>query len=234
MILEATIAKHVSDELSFENSTAPLALRIGDALSLTWDQWVDDIRVDMSGKDVMLLIPLEGEKGGQDRVDPVTPDFAELLRSVPPVDRTGLVFKPILYRGVCHRIDTVSKAITLQGEAANIKVDAKKGKPVWASAHDLWRAFGFRWSRKVTSTALKELMRHSSVTTTEKFYVGINADESAALLAGLEPQKSPEVVVEVVAYEKGVPDHSETPEKQWGRRDLNPEPTDYESAALTD
>ncbi len=73
-----------------------------------------------------------------------------------------------------------------------------------------------------------------SVTTTEKFYVGINADETAALLAGLEPQKSPEVVVEVVANEKGVPDHSETPENQWGRRDLNPEPTDYESAALTD
>ena len=28
-------------------------------------------------------------------------------------------------------------------------------------------------------------MRHASVTTTEAFYVGINADETAALLAGL-------------------------------------------------
>ncbi len=209
-------------------------LRLGEALSLTWDQWAEGIRVDMSGKYVMLLIPLEGEKGGQDRVYPVTPDFAKMLRSVPPAERTGLVFKPILYRGVCHRVDTVSKAITLLGEAANIKVDAKKGKPVWASAHDLQRAFGFRWSRKVTSMVLKELMRHSSVTTTEKFYVGINADETAALLAGLEPQESPEVVAEVVVDEKGVPDHSETHENQWGRRDLNPEPTDYESAALTD
>ena len=27
---------------------------------------------------------------------------------------------------------------------------------------------------------------------------------------------------------------SKTPQKQWGRWDLNPEPTDYESAALTD
>ena len=119
VILEATIAKHVSDELSFENSTAPPALRIGHALSLPWDQWVDDIRVDISGKGVMLLILLEGEKGGQDRVYPVTPDFAELLRSVPPAERSGLVFKPILYRGVCHRIDMVSKAITRLGEAAN-------------------------------------------------------------------------------------------------------------------
>ncbi len=35
---------------------------------------------------------------------------------------------------------------------------------------------------------LKELMRHASVTTTEKFYVGIQADETAAMLAGLEPK----------------------------------------------
>ena len=87
-----------------------------------------------------------------------------------------------------------------------------------------------RWSRRVNSMVLKELMRHSSVTTTEKFYVGINADETAALLAGLEPKKPSEVTLD----KKGVPDHSETPENKWGRRDLNPEPTDYESAALTD
>ena len=32
---------------------------------------------------------------------------------------------------------------------------------------------------------LKELMRHASVTTTEKYYVGIQSDETSALLAGL-------------------------------------------------
>jgi hypothetical protein len=41
---------------------------------------------------------------------------------------------------------------------------------------------------------LKELMRHSSVTTTEKYYVGINADETAALLAALS---SSQVTLEV-------------------------------------
>jgi len=189
-------------------------LRLGEALSLTWDQWADSIRVDISGKFVKLLIPLEAEKGGQDRVYPVTPDFAEFLRSVPAAQRQGLVFNPVLHRGVCHRINSVSKAITLIWEAAKVKVDEKpskeKGKPgttVWASAHDLRRAFGSRWSRRVNSMVLKELMRHASVTTTEKFYVGINADETAALLAGLMPPKSPEVVVD----EKGVPDRSETP-----------------------
>ena len=191
-------------------------LRLGEALSLTWDQWADGIRVDMSGKYVMLLIPAEGEKGGQDRVYPVTPDFAELLRSVPPEDRTGLVFNPVLHRGPCHRIDTVSKMISQLGEAAKIKVDEKpakdKSKPattVWASAHDLRRAFGARWSRKVNSMVLKELMRHSSVTTTEKYYVGINADETAALLAGLTKTNQSEVTLEVTPETKKASDRSE-------------------------
>ena len=51
---------------------------------------------------------------------------------------------------------------------------------------------------------LKDLMRHSSVTTTEKFYVGIQADETAALLAGLEQNTASKVVVEVVVGKKGV------------------------------
>ena len=67
---------------------------------------------------------------GQDRVYPVTPDFAELLRSIPEKDRTGKVFRPILYRGVCDRTDTVSRAITAIGEAAigeaaKVKVDER-------------------------------------------------------------------------------------------------------------
>ncbi len=92
-------------------------------------------------------------------------------------------------------MDTVSKAIAELGEAANVKVDEKTSKekgqpgvPVWASAHDLRRAFGFRWSRRVNSMVLKELMRHASVTTTEKYYVGVQADETAAFLAGLMPE----------------------------------------------
>jgi integrase len=160
-------------------------LRLGEALNLTWDMWADGIRVDLSGKFAKLLIPAESEKGGQDRIYPVTPDFAEFLRSVPEFDRGGFVFKPILHRGVCHRTDTVSKAISDIGRAAQVKVDQKGESPIWASAHDLRRAFGFRWSRRVNSMVLKELMRHASVTTTEAFYVGINADETAALLAGL-------------------------------------------------
>lgn len=52
------------------------------------------------------------------------------------------------------------------------KLDAK-GKPVvmneFASAHDLRRSFGFRWSRRVMPTILRELMRHESIDTTMRF-----------------------------------------------------------------
>jgi integrase len=174
-------------------------LRLGEALLLTWDQWADGIRVDLEGEYAVLLIPGESEKGGQDRTYPLTPDFEELLLSVPSIDRVGMVFNPVLYRGVCHRMDTVSKVISGLGDAANIKVDEQsvknpetgkaESKVVWASAHDLRRAFGERWARRVMPMVLKELMRHATVTTTEKYYVGINAQETARFLREVTPTK---------------------------------------------
>ncbi len=149
------------------------------------------IRVDTSGKYTVLLIPSDGEKGGKDRTYPITPDFEEFLFSVPPEDREGYVFSPELYRGVCRRLDTVSKAISKLGEKAAVKVDQVKGKPVYASAHDLRRAFGQRWSRKVSAMVLKELMRHASVTTTEKYYVDINAQETAKYLREVTLEVTP-------------------------------------------
>lgn len=187
-------------------------LRLGEALGLTWDQWADGIRVDTSGKYTVLLIPSDGEKGGKDRTYPITPDFEEFLFSVPPEDREGYVFSPELYRGVCRRLDTVSKALSALGESAGIKVDErtvtnkktkkKVTKNVWASAHDLRRAFGERWAKRVMPMVLKELMRHESVTTTEKYYVGINAQETAKFLR--------EVTLEVTPTKKGSQHEAET------------------------
>lgn len=164
-------------------------LRIGEALGLTWDQWADGIRVDTSGEYTVLLIPSEGEKGGKDRTYPITPDFEEFLFSVPSVDRSGYVFNPVLYRGGCRRIDTVSKALSRLGATAGIKVDEKNGDTVYASAHDLRRAFGERWAKRVMPMVLKDLMRHESVSTTEKYYVGVNAQETARFLHNVTPIK---------------------------------------------
>jgi hypothetical protein len=96
-------------------------------------------------------------------------------------------------------MDTVSKAISGHGEAANITVDSRivtnksagkaEQKAISASAHNLGRALEDRWARCVMPMVLKELMRHESVTTTEKFYVGINAQETARFLREVTPTK---------------------------------------------
>ena len=66
--------------------------------------------------------------------------------------------------------------------------------PVYASAHDLRRSFGNRWSRIVEPTVLRDLMRHASVVTTEKYYGGINAKKTLKHLR--EVKARPEVTLE--------------------------------------
>ena len=51
-----------------------------------------------------------------------------------------------------------------------------------ASAHDLRRAFGERWAARLMPAQLMELMRHESIDTTLSYYVGRNAERTAAIL----------------------------------------------------
>lgn len=157
-------------------------LRLGEALDLWWD---DDskICVDFSGRLPMLRIRAELEKGGEDRMLPITPDFAGFLAETPEARRTGPVFSPLTLRtgARCNDVNWVSKAISAIGEAAKIVVDRdpKTGEIKYASAHDYRRAFGVRWASRVMPAVLKELMRHSDIQTTMRYYVGQNAEATA-------------------------------------------------------
>lgn len=87
---------------------------------------------------------------------------------------------------------TISKQIADIGEKANIVVgdkgnidkESRKWKPRFASAHDLRRSFGERWSLKVMPDVLMLLMRHSDIDTTMKYYVGRNAQKAADVIWG--------------------------------------------------
>lgn len=58
----------------------------------------------------------------------------------------------------------------------------------FASAHDLRRCFGSRWARRIKPATLQLLMRHRSIETTLKYYVGLDADDVAdELWQGLPP-----------------------------------------------
>ena len=77
----------------------------------------------------------------------------------------------------------VGKTISAIGEKTGIKVDErKKGdvtKTKYASAHDLRRSFGLRWARHLMPDDLMVLMRHETIETTMKYYVGRNAQATA-------------------------------------------------------
>ena len=75
-------------------------------------------------------------------------------------------------------VTRVGRTISAIGRKANAVVD--KSRNQYATAHDLRRSFGTRWSKKVAPAVLKNLMRHRSIETTMAFYVSLDSDDMAA------------------------------------------------------
>lgn len=151
-------------------------LRLAESLELYWDR-DDKLSLDFSGKYPMMRIVAEHEKGHKDRLLPIVPEFAEFLQEVPKDQRTGPVFNPLSGWGKRNKMTpmAISKKVAKIGRKANVAVSDDK----FASAHDLRRSFGERWSQLIMPQALMQLMRHESMETTLKFYVGRNAEKAA-------------------------------------------------------
>ena len=125
------------------------------------------------------------EKGNRSRVLPMAPEFAEFLRQTADNKRHGYVFAPLPRRqryGDRLSAEHIGRVVTAIGKAANVKVSATATKVKYASAHDLRRSFGERWSSRVLPQILMELMRHESIATTMLFYVGEDARRTSAVL----------------------------------------------------
>ncbi len=127
-------------------------------------------------------VPAALEKGNQDRLLPIAPEFAEMLLATPREERSGRVFKLVARKVHGERMtdDRVIRVISAIGEAAGVVVDKSRGK--FASAHDLRRSFGERWAARIMPQQLMELMRHEAIDTTLRYYVGRNAQSTAAVL----------------------------------------------------
>ena len=160
-------------------------LRLAESLDLWWDRPDRLYPVFPKRGRPMLQIPGELEKGHADRLLPIAPEFAMFLLEAPEADRVGPVF-PLAGRRqgqpgwlLPHR---VSRIVSKIGEKAGVKVyvDPKDPSRVkYASAHDLRRAFGERWAGRLMPAQLMELMRHESIETTLRFYVGTDAQRTA-------------------------------------------------------
>ncbi|MEX2122193.1 MAG: site-specific integrase, partial [Pirellulales bacterium] len=158
-------------------------LRLGESLELSWDD-AGKLCIDLDGKRPMLRIPAELEKGNKDRVLPLAPEFAEFLMATPEHERTGYVFNPRpqrMERSTRLSVGTVARVLSDIGKAAGVKVSTS-GKVKFASAHDLRRSFGERWAARVMPQLLMVLMRHESIDTTMRYYVGRNAQTAADVL----------------------------------------------------
>ncbi len=152
-------------------------LGLGEALELSWEESAP-LSVDFSGEFVVLRIAAEAEKGFQDRVLPAAPEFATWLRAVSERNRRGKVFA-VAKQG--HKIYAVSRMIAKIGETARVVVNQKLSK--FASAHDFRRAYGTRWASRVRPAILRELMRHQSIETTMRYYIGMRAEDIARQIA---------------------------------------------------
>ncbi len=156
-------------------------LRLGEALNLWWDR-SDRPCIDLTGRRPMLRIPGEHQKNHQDQLCPVAPEFAEFLEATPEADKRGRVFPiPGQTGGAQVTQGRVGQILSRAGKLAGVKVyvHPTTGKAKTASAHDLRRSFGERWSTRVVPQVLMALMRHESIQTTMRFYVGRNAQTTA-------------------------------------------------------
>jgi integrase len=152
-------------------------LRLDESLRLSWES-DSSFAVDLTGRHPRFRIYAEAEKGRQDRLLPMTPDFAEFLLNTPRHQRTGFVFNLKGIRtGEQMTSARAGRVISEAGELAEIIVNKAEGK--FATAHDLRRSFGTRWASRVKPATLQLLMRHRSIETTMKYYVCQNSDEVA-------------------------------------------------------
>lgn len=152
-------------------------LRLEESTVLSWDDEAS-FCVDLSGRRPRFRIYAEAEKGHQDRLLPMTPDFAEFLQVIPQDERVGCVLKlPGLFTGEQMTSARVGRIVSEIGAKAAVVVNKAEGK--FASAHDLRRSFGTRWAPRVKPATLQLLMRHRSIETTLKYYVAQDADEVA-------------------------------------------------------
>lgn len=165
-------------------------LRIGEAMQVRWERgpWISVDIADASRP--ILIVPGKRQKSGEEQRLPLTPDFGAFLAETAAENRAGFVFNQLGAKGRRANADSdVGRTISEIGKSAGVLVDESRVK--YASAHDLRRSFGARWSTRVMPAVLKELMRHASIETTMKFYVGQSIERTHdAVLAALLPESN--------------------------------------------
>ncbi|MDA7978176.1 MAG: site-specific integrase [Pirellulales bacterium] len=162
-------------------------LRLSEAFRLSWDPDVELQAVLRPDGRAFLKFGAGSQKAKRAELWPCAPEFALFLAETPEAERTGAVFElPV------ETAEAAGRKVSAIGSKAGVLVGPGKT----ASAHDLRRSFGTRWSKRVMPAVLQRLMRHKSIQTSLRFYVWHDADEMAGQLwdaykASQDAHKSP-------------------------------------------
>lgn len=146
-------------------------MRLAEAMKCSWTDQPVQVHLETQPYPPMVFMA-EGHKSREDDAIPLPPDLAVWLRKTPLEERVGLVAPVTL-----ETVSRMSELISEIGEAAAIIVN-DDGKH--ASAHDFRRSFGTRWAAKVRPVTLQRIMRHSSIETTLRYYVGLSSADAGA------------------------------------------------------
>lgn len=176
-------AAHVAEWRRFLRGLYWSGFRITEGLSLSWVEG-SPLAVDMSGKYPVVHIAGSAQKSRKTETVPLAPEFVEMLQAVPVDERVGFVFRPLTGPRRRPSSAVATETISAVGKEAGVKVwtHPKTGKVKFASAHDLRRAFGTRWSTRVMPDTLRQMMRHASISTTMAFYVGRTAEATGGII----------------------------------------------------
>jgi integrase len=164
-------------------------MRISEVAHVSWDEHAP-VSIHLEAKPYPLLIIYgEAQKGRQDTASPLAPDFAAWLNRTPKSERQGFVVTVLNGAGKRFNAEKLSDEVSRIGKQAGVKVKETVKRTKHASAHDIRRAFATRWALKVRPLTLQKMMRHSDLSTTLKFYVGLNSsDVGVDLWAGVIDQ----------------------------------------------
>jgi integrase len=130
----------------------------------------------------VLHIPAKMQKNRRAQDVPTTPAFAALLEETPVASRTGWIFNPSPRRGTGRlSVAQAGRIISKIGRKALVVVNAN-GKA--GSSHDFRRSFGQRMADAgLPPRDLMSIMRHSSMATTERYYLRDRVQDQATRIA---------------------------------------------------
>ena len=149
-------------------------LRLHEALELSWDDH-HPFRIHLDLLNPHFAIE-DKQKNRKRQLVPMAPEFWELISTVPTSKRKGYVLPLPPQTGGEGQISLkrVGRYISEIGKVSGIVTNHSKHRT--ASAHDLRRSFGVRWSKRVPEDHLKLLMRHENIETTRQFYAELDVD----------------------------------------------------------